>query len=513
MMKNNPYTMPLRIYTPADEDYAHASDVMATALTQGGKEQAYLHLSREELMDFLDRAAAVQDTQTGLLKLCLDDTMPADIRVYLWYNPTYAAALAGIHAFLHYPEAFDESRIKFLQTLLNSCIRRGLTGHGYDSLAHLLENLESFLQAGLREFLDQGAAGAEDFRVFMLDRLQTFQQDIENAKQNGQILQGYMNLQMTPCQGRIERLLAMYNGKPNTVFVYGTLMQNKSASHMMANAIFCDNAALEGYALYDLGGYPGIVPDEKGTVIGEVWFVDNETMARLDTYENEGVLYRRTQVTISSRKGTLLANTYVYLGQVYGTPLWNKWQTSSEDPVWYAGYGSNLSPERFQCYIQGGICQENGAEYPGCTDKTLWSKRVSAVVRGKMYFGNSSSKWNGGGVAFLEPVFGQTICQLYRITWGQFLDVRQQEGESANWYGRVLFLQFGEDGLPVFALTSQKLRRPNRPSDAYLGLLVRALKKEAGLSSQEIARYLWKPLCCENKLLLRDVQAKVDALL
>ena len=57
MMKNNPYTMPLRIYTPADEDYAHASDVMATALTQGGKEQAYLHLSREELMDFLDRAA------------------------------------------------------------------------------------------------------------------------------------------------------------------------------------------------------------------------------------------------------------------------------------------------------------------------------------------------------------------------------------------------------------------------------------------------------------------------
>lgn len=61
-----------------------------------------------------------------------------------------------------------------------------------------------------------------------------------------------------------------------------------------------------------------------------------------DDYEGEGGLYRRITVTLTGRKGALPVQAYVYLGQVRGDPLWNKWQSTPEDPVWYVGYGSNI---------------------------------------------------------------------------------------------------------------------------------------------------------------------------
>ena len=93
------------------------------------------------------------------------------------------------------------------------------------------------------------------------------------------------------------------------------------------------------------------------------------------------------------------------------------------------------------------------------------------------------------------------------------MDVRNQEGPGPNWYGRVVFLQFSEkDGSPIFTLTSEELQLLTRPSDDYLRVMVRALKEEVGLSEKEIARYLWDALRCGKKLLLRDVQQKVVAL-
>lgn len=508
----NAYNCPLHVYTPNDEHFDFESDWMATRLYKAAEKQDYRELSRAELMAFLDRAAAVQDTQTGLLKLCIDDTMPGDMRVYLWYNPTYAAAAAGIYAWLHCPEDFDESRTRFLRTLLHGAIGRGLSGHGLDGLSDFLRNMTLLAQAGLQEFLTRGAAGAVDFQSFVKDKIQQMRQDVEHANQHHTVLMSNHSMLPTACQAEIECLLAMYDGKMHPVFVYGTLMRAQSAAGLMKTAVFCDNAALRGYAMYDLGDFPGIVPAKGKTVLGELWFVDDETMAELDDYEDEGSLYRRTQVRVSGRKGECSAMAYVYLGTVQGTPLWNKWGSKLEDPVWYAGYGSNLCSARFQCYIQGGFCPDNGRNYSGCKDKTLWCASDVAWMPGTLYFGSHSSSWNSS-VAFLKPDQGTTLYKVYRITWGQLMDVRKQEGPGPNWYGRVVFLQFSEkDGAPVFTLTSEELQPLNRPSDDYLKVVVRALKEEVGLSEKEIARYLWDALRCGKKLLLRDVQQKVVAL-
>lgn len=229
------------------------------------------------------------------------------------------------------------------------------------------------------------------------------------------------------------------------------------------------------------------------------------------TVREKGIERKYKCRRISGRKGSLSALTYVYQGQVKGEPLWNKWGTKPDDAVWYAGYGSNLSSERFRFYIQGGICPENGKEYDGCEDKTLWGESHSETLPGTLYFGNYSPTW-GGGVAFLKPNVGKTYFKVYRITCGQLMDIREQEGDSENWYGRIAFLGFAKDGIPVFTLTSEVLHEPELPSDAYLGLLVRALAEE-GWSEREIARYMWEPLRCGKKLLLREVCEKVHHLL
>lgn len=77
---------------------------------------------------------------------------------------------------------------------------------------------------------------------------------------------------------------------------------------------------LKGYELYHLGSYPGIWPGD-GQVIGEVWFVDEETLNRLDDYEGEGVLYRREQVPVSGPAGELSAEVYICVNRPKEQPM------------------------------------------------------------------------------------------------------------------------------------------------------------------------------------------------
>lgn len=59
--------------------------------------------------------------------------------------------------------------------------------------------------------------------------------------------------------------------------------------------MFAGPARLDGYALYDLGRYPGIVAQPGGTVWGELWYTDDQTVEQMDLYEEEGSLYRRSR--------------------------------------------------------------------------------------------------------------------------------------------------------------------------------------------------------------------------
>ena len=113
------------------------------------------------------------------------------------------------------------------------------------------------------------------------------------------------------------------------VFVYGTLKRGGENHHYLAGQSFLGPASTApGYALYDLGGYPGMVraPGAAG-VAGEVWSVDEACLGRLDELEGtaEG-LYRREDVPLQAGPAGRGAQAYIYLRGVEGRPpLGGEW--------------------------------------------------------------------------------------------------------------------------------------------------------------------------------------------
>jgi gamma-glutamylcyclotransferase (GGCT)/AIG2-like uncharacterized protein YtfP len=100
------------------------------------------------------------------------------------------------------------------------------------------------------------------------------------------------------------------------LFVYGTLKRGCKNHHHIADQRFLGQArTTPGYALYDLGAYPGLVADASDTagVTGELWEVDEAALARLDVFEgvDEG-LYRRQRVELMDTVNHLQAHTYLY---------------------------------------------------------------------------------------------------------------------------------------------------------------------------------------------------------
>ncbi len=110
------------------------------------------------------------------------------------------------------------------------------------------------------------------------------------------------------------------------LFVYGTLMRGERASGMLSGCDFLGEGILKGYAMYDLGPFPGIKEKDKFRVQGEIYNIPDELIERLDAYEGEGSLYKRDTVTVSCGKGDLEnVLVYVYLGDIRDEPIREKW--------------------------------------------------------------------------------------------------------------------------------------------------------------------------------------------
>ena len=104
----------------------------------------------------------------------------------------------------------------------------------------------------------------------------------------------------------------------NYVFVYGTLMRNQRNHGYLEEATYIGDGSLEGYGIYDLGRYPGII-EGHGTVYGEGYQVTKETEKRVDYLEEEGDLYLKKPEMVRLDNGeTVLAMVYVYNKSVFG---------------------------------------------------------------------------------------------------------------------------------------------------------------------------------------------------
>lgn len=116
------------------------------------------------------------------------------------------------------------------------------------------------------------------------------------------------------------------------VFVYGTLMRNRyNHQYFLAGQKYLGQAVLRGFALYNLGSYPGIITDENEKVLGELYEIDQAILPRLDRLEGNGSLYIRHSVEVWLDDMKTSASVYVWNGSVcpedkieYGLQPWTE---------------------------------------------------------------------------------------------------------------------------------------------------------------------------------------------
>lgn len=102
------------------------------------------------------------------------------------------------------------------------------------------------------------------------------------------------------------------------VWVYGTLRQGEDNHHLLADCAFIGKWwSPTIFTLLDLGEYPGVI-DGRQAVLGEIYVVDEATLARLDALEEVPDEYRHGR--LYTRWGEALY--YHYQGPVLsGHPI------------------------------------------------------------------------------------------------------------------------------------------------------------------------------------------------
>lgn len=186
--------------------------------------------------------------------------------------------------------------------------------------------------------------------------------------------------------------------------------------------------------------------------------------------------------------------------------------SSSDAPVWYAAYGSNMHLERLTCYLAGGRPPGGARRNPGCRDARPPRRTVPIVLPGRLYFALESAVWTGG-MAFYDPYADdETPARAYLLTVGQLSDLAAQEMRRPT--GQDLDLttvlatgrdEFGPgryqtlvrtgtlDGLPALTLTApgRCADAPlNPPAASYLRHLAAGLADAHGWHPERSAAYL-----------------------
>lgn len=425
----------------------------------------------------------------GLVDICPGIPTDREVRVALWYVPTYTTIAMYVWFKNNNPGTFDEVIDCEMANLMEIAFKYGIVGHGYDGYEMFYKTMLIFAKAGAKEFVEREPKFSPTFTKVMTEGIAQLEMALTDAEET----KDEYHFGWSPKRNDLRLLVNAWNGRPHAVFVYGTLMRGERAAYMLEDYEYCDVFCLKDYAMYKVSSYPGIKKKKGECVVGEVYFVDDACIDRIDAYEGEGSLYLRKCVKVESEWGNLEAFVYVYNRQMAGSIVRNKWNVKPDTEVWYACYGSNLSADRFRLYIEGGHFELTGRFYSGCRNKELWKETDFRSFPGKLYFGNRSGTWFNTGVAFYNQEDDyRTYMRLYKITWEQLLDLQAQEGASPNWYGKRVCLGIHEDGCLIYTITSETKREENKPHELYVQLMKDALVNECGVEAKMVKRYLRK---------------------
>lgn len=427
-----------------------------------------LYRDRDFLNAFLDRdpdaadpgwrnafadIVAFQD-RDGSFKLLDTYKIESDARVDFCHMPTYLATAIIMKAFLADRDLLERREESILAPALERCCARELSGHGYEDLSGQIEAMRVFLRAGVQAFVHRYPKLCPKFTLMIYSIVDTYRRYIEEER----FVFGWGENHETDF-----REIVGFFPEGYLIFVYGTLMKGQRYHGRYLSPLEpLGVGVLSGYRMFDIGSFPGIVPG-KGKVKGEIYRVNARQLAAIDHLEDEGDLYVRTTVKVTTAPLCYVdAYTYVYNQALNGKeeiPM-DK-QPYSESPlVWYVAYGSNLLEARLMYYIAGGRCEKNDKDYPSCRDTTPPRRSRPVVIPHPMYYGNYGlGSWKDSAVCFLDDTkAGKAYGRAYLITKEQLEEIQVKEGKTPKWYGKLVSLEPIE-GIPAYTFTSEAPRR------------------------------------------------------
>jgi len=413
--------------------------------------------------------------------------MPSDSRVLFFYTPSYIAVSILAFIRMHGPceatelEGFEDT----LKRGLLGATGRTFSGSGHDAIIGLIDAMEIFSLAGMHKFVKEYPDVCPTFTsVFLYGR-----SILEERLNTGSVQNGWGQDFTKEAESVINSMKDTENGA--MIFVYGTLLYgNSNHSYFLKESRYMGDAVLHDHALYNLGSYPGIKNREGNQVKGEVYYVDKETLKRINNLEGEGSLYALKKREVEMDGVTVPdVGVYEYLHEVEDKNLvkledqpWGKKENGSEDLVWYVSYGSNMLYERFLCYIRGGFFRNSVKNHKECVDETLPKAKMTYSIPYDMYYGNESRSWDGRGVSFLDTTKpGKAYGVAYLITRTQFKHLwRQENGGSTpqpeSWYGCDKKLGTYHN-IPVRTVTNCGVVGKNEASALYKQILREGLRE------------------------------------
>ena len=252
--------------------------------------------------EWLDGFNAVLRFQAedGSFNLLDSFRVPGDARVDFCYMPTYICTAIIMKALM-----FDNSTVENTEMLgraLQACCGRRLGGHGYDSISGMLDAVDVFKRAGVREFLLYHPEVCLDFSDMMAEIID----DIMCRAICGDTLG-------TWGEDHSDMIYSHADHFPYyMVFACGDLMKGgPGLDFYLGGRDRIDSAHLNGHIMLEVGPNPGIIKG-KGTVRGELYRIWRDDLVRLDYLKGEGMLYSRKCVPVTMPSGRrILAQTYV----------------------------------------------------------------------------------------------------------------------------------------------------------------------------------------------------------
>jgi len=104
------------------------------------------------------------------------------------------------------------------------------------------------------------------------------------------------------------------------VFVYGSLLSGEPNHSVLSRARRIGEARTPPrFVLHDLGAFPAMIEGGAHAISGEVYEVDEKTLARLDVLEGHPRFYRRTPIVLAD--GTSAETYLLTRAQVEGRPV------------------------------------------------------------------------------------------------------------------------------------------------------------------------------------------------